>query len=68
MVFHNFLTFYVLADRTPTRGKSQKTGILGHFGLGRPLALVEIPGRKHKNANSHIETEKGEKQTPSAQS
>ena len=54
--------FYVLrlADRTPTGGKSQNTGVLGHFGLGRPLALREIPGGKQKNTNSHIETEKRE--------
>ena len=37
-----------------------KYGGLGHFGLGRPLALKEIPGGKQKNANSHIETEKRE--------
>ena len=54
MVVHNFLTIYVLPDRTPTGGKLQNTGILGHFGLGRPLALIEIPGlgRKRKNAIS----------------
>ena len=50
----NFLTFYVLADRTPMGGKSRNTGFLGHFGLGRPLALRQIPGldRKRKNAIS----------------
>ena len=52
--------FDVLPDRTPTCGKSQNTGILGHFGPGRPLALIEIPGRKQKNTNSLIETEKRE--------
>ena len=57
----NFLTFYVLVDRTPTGAKSRNTGCLGHFGLGRPLALGEIPGRKQKNTNSLIETEKREK-------
>ena len=38
----------------PTRRKSQRTWILGHFGLGRPLALREILGlgRKQKNAIS----------------
>ena len=34
----NFFTICVLADRTPTGGKSQNTGILGPFGLGQPLA------------------------------
>ena len=54
MVVHNFLTFYLWPDGTPVRGKSQNTGILGHFGLGQPLALREIPGlaRKWKNAIS----------------
>ena len=53
----NFFTFYVLADRMGR--KSQNTGFLCHFGLGRPLAL-EIRGGKQKNTNSHIETENGE--------
>ena len=35
----NFFTFYVFADGSPTGEKSQNTGVLGHFGLGRPLAL-----------------------------
>ena len=55
----NFFTFYVLADRTPTGGKSRNTGFLGHFGLGQPLALREIPGKK-QDTNSLIETEKRE--------
>ena len=55
----NFFTFYVLADRTPMGEKSRNTWVLGHFGLGQPLALREIRGRK-KNANSHIETERRE--------
>ena len=38
MVFRNLVTFYVLPDQTPMGGKSQNTGILGHLGLGRPLA------------------------------
>ena len=45
MVVRNFLPFYVLPDRTPTGGKSQITGILGQFSLGRPL---EIPGLGRK--------------------
>ena len=49
--------FYVLADQTPTGGKSGNTGLLGHFGLGRLLALSEIPGGKQKNRNTLIETE-----------
>ena len=60
MVVRNFLAFYVLADRTPRGRKSQNTGMLGHFGFGRPLALGEIPGGKQKNRNSLIETENGE--------
>ena len=56
----NFFTFYALADRTPTGEKSRNTGLLGHFGLGRPLALGEILSGKQKNTNSHIETEKRE--------
>ena len=54
MVVRNFLTLYVLTDRTPTDGKTQNTRIFGHFGLGRPLALRETPGpgRKRKIAIS----------------
>ena len=42
----------VLTDWTPEGGKSQNTGVLGPFGLGQPLALREIPGRKQKNTIS----------------
>ena len=42
----NFFTFCVLAERTPTAGKSQNTGFVGPFGLGQPLALGDIPGGK----------------------
>ena len=56
----NIFTVYVLANWIPTGEKSRNTGVLGHFGLGRPLALREIPGGKQENANSHIETEKRE--------
>ena len=38
MVVRKFLAVYVLTDRTPTGGKTRNTRILGHFGLGRPLA------------------------------
>ena len=53
MVVCNFLTFYVLADRNPTGGKARRTGVLGHSGLGRPLALTEIlgAGQKRKKRN-----------------
>ena len=53
MVVRNFLTFYILPDRTPKGRKSRNTGILGHFDLGRPFALREIPGlgRKQKICN-----------------
>ena len=44
MVVGNLFTFYVLPDRTPRGGKLRNTGILGHFGLGRPSALREITG------------------------
>ena len=44
MVVRNFLTVYVLADQTPTGGKSRNTSIFGHFGLG----LGEIPGLGRK--------------------
>ena len=44
MVVRNFLTIYVLTDRTPTGRKTRNTRILGHFGLGGPLALREILG------------------------
>ena len=60
MVVRNLFTFYVLTDRTPRGGKSRNTGVLGHFGLGQPLALREILGGKQKNANSHLETGKRE--------
>ena len=33
MVVRNFVTFYVLPDRTPRGGKAQHKGILGHFVL-----------------------------------
>ena len=33
----NFFTFCFLADGTPTGGKSQITGFVGPFGLGKPL-------------------------------
>ena len=54
MVVRNFLTFYVLTDRTPRGGKNAKYKNFGPFGLGRPLALIEIPGpgRKQKIAIS----------------
>ena len=54
MVVRNFLIVYVLTDQTPTGGKTRNTRILGHFRLGRPLALREIlgPGQKQKNAIS----------------
>ena len=54
IVVRNFLTFTVLTDRSPTGGKTRSTRILGHFGLGGPLALREIagPGRKRKIAIS----------------
>ena len=48
----NFFTFCGLGDQTPRGGKSQNTGFLGPFGLGRPLALRETPGKKRKNAIS----------------
>ena len=40
----NFFTLSVLADWTPRGRKSRDTGVLGHFGLGQPLALREILG------------------------
>ena len=46
-----FFTFCDLVNRTPTGRKSQNTGFLGPFGLGQPLALEEIPGRKQKTRN-----------------
>ena len=50
----------VLADWTPTGGKSQNPGLLGPFGLGQPLPLKEIAGRKQKNTNILTETENRE--------
>ena len=54
MAVGNFFALYVLTDRTPTGGKTRNMKILGHFGLGRQLALEEIlgPGRKRKVAIS----------------
>ena len=52
MVVRNFLTVYVLTDRTPTDRKSQNMGGLGYFGLGRPLALKEIPGPGRNRRNT----------------
>ena len=54
MVFRNFLAFYVLADRTPTGGKSQNRGFLGHLFWPRTaLGTQRNPGpgpksEKHK--------------------
>ena len=63
MVVRNFLTVYVSTDRTPTGGKTQNTRIFGHFGLGRPLVLREIPGpgRKRKIVVSRAQAENGKK-------
>ena len=52
MVVRNFFTLYILADRTPRGGKSQNTGIVGHFGLGRPLVL------RLKKSRARAENEK----------
>ena len=52
MVVCDFLTFYVLADQTPRGGKSRNTGMLGHFGPRRPLALRQVPGRGRKRKNA----------------
>ena len=56
MVVRNLFTFYVLPDQTPTGGKSQNTGILGHFGLRRPLAAWRNPGAgpKTEKCNSPV--------------
>ena len=43
MVVRSFLRVYVLTERTPTGRKTRNKRILGHFGLGQPLALGEIP-------------------------
>ena len=51
MVVRNFLTFYVLPDQTPTGGKTQSVGFLGHSDLGGSLALAEIPGAGPKQKN-----------------
>ena len=68
MKVRTFLAFYVLASRTPTGGKLRTAGVLGHLGLGRPLALGEILGGKQKNTNSLIETKKRGNTPPSARS
>ena len=54
MVVRNFFTLPVLHHRALRGRNSQNTSIFGHFGLGRPLALREIPGlgRKRKNTIS----------------
>ena len=44
MVVRNFRTVDDLTDQTPTGRKKRNERILGHFGLGRPSALREIPG------------------------
>ena len=54
MVVRNFFTSYVLPDLTPTGGKSQNTGVSGHFGLGRPPALREIPGMGRKRGKCNF--------------
>ena len=52
MVVRNFFAFYVLAHRIPRGGKLRNTGILGHFGLGRPSALREIMGAGWKQGKT----------------
>ena len=61
MVVRNFLIVYVLTDLTPRGGKSRNTGVLGLFGLGRPLETTE--NRKTQTA---IWRPKREKQPPSS--
>ena len=58
MVFRNFLTFYALANWTPTGGESQNVGFLGHFSPGGPLALREIPG-PGRNQKTHFPGARG---------
>ena len=41
MVVRNILTFYVLANWTPTGVKTQNMGFSGYLDLGRPMALIE---------------------------
>ena len=53
MVVPNFFTLYVLSDRIPTGRKSQNTGILGHFGLGRPWRL-EKPRAQAENRKAQF--------------
>ena len=48
MVFRNFLTSYVLTDRTPRGRKSQNMGFLGHFGQRK-----RNPGRRPKTGGKH---------------
>ena len=43
-----FYIFYVLADRTPTGGKSKNAGLVGPFGLGQPFGTWRNSGRKRE--------------------
>ena len=54
MVFRNLLTVHVLADLAPMGGKTGPTGVLGHFGLGRLLALKRQPGRGPKTVKRNF--------------
>ena len=49
-----FCHIFRLPGRTPRGGKSQNTGILGHFGPGRPLALGEVPGTDRKRKDTQF--------------
>ena len=51
----------------PMGGKSQNMGFLGHFGLGRPWTLREMPGpgQNRKNTNSWCKgSQNGKKMLP----
>ena len=68
MVVRNLLTLLKFCPTGPTGAGNRKIrGVLGHFGLGRPLAFREIPGpgRNRKNANSRCKGSlNGEKKLP----
>ena len=54
MVVHNFLTVYVLTDRTPTGRKTRNTRISGDFWARTALGTYRNPGPGPKTKNRNF--------------
>ena len=62
----HFLYSLRFARPDPHGRKPQNTGMVGHFSLGQPLALKEIPGpdQKRRNTISRCSGSQNEKRSP----